>query len=157
MRNRTLLIAGLVALVLGLVGLAIGPSFPSGGPGRWWSGDWFWGHHAWMMGAPAEDHDEPAPDPIPGAETVEVRALDFGFEPSRIVVQAGEPINIRFTNEGFFFHDLTIPDLDFHVNARPGESVVGGLAELEPGEYGLYCTVPGHAEMGMVGVLVVEG
>ena len=109
-----------------------------------------------MMGAPTQGHDEPAPDPISGAETVDVAAFDFGFEPSRIVVQAGEPVNIRLTNEGSLFHDLTIPELGFHLNARPGESVVGGLANLEPGEYGLLCTVPGHAEMGMVGVLVVQ-
>lgn len=155
MRNRALLIAGLVALVVGLVGLAVGPSFPGSGP--WWSGDWFRGHHAWMMGAQAEGHDEPAPAPIPGAETVEVRAFDFGFEPNRIVVRAGEPVNIRLTNEGFFFHDLAIPDLDFHLDAERGESATGGLAELPAGEYGFFCSVPGHAEMGMVGVLVVEG
>ncbi len=149
MKNRTLLIVGVVALVLGLVGLAVGPV-----GARPWSGGWFWGHHAWMMGV--EDHDEPPPEPIPGAETVEVRAFDFGFDPDRIVVDAGTPLNIRLTNDGFFFHDLTIPELGFHLNARPGESVVGGLAELAPGEYRFECTVPGHAEMGMVGVLVVE-
>ncbi len=151
MRNRTLLIVAVAALVLGLAGLATGPT-----EGWRWPGDGFWGPHAWMMGAPAQGHDEPAPEPVAGAETIEVRAFDFGFEPARIVVPAGEAVNIRLTNEGFFFHDLTIPELDFHINARSGESVVGGLAELPPGEYRVECTVPGHAEMGMVGVLVVE-
>lgn len=156
MRNRTLLIVGLTALVLGLVGLATGPSPWPGGADGWWSGRWAWGPHAWMMGGQAVDHDEPSPDPIPEAETIDVVAYDFGFQPSRIVVQAGEAINIRLENEGFFFHDLTIPELDFHLNVQPGETVVGGLAELPPGEYRFECTVPMHAEMGMFGVLVVE-
>ena len=100
MRNRTLLIGGLIALVLGLVGLAVGPG---GGPSRWWSGDWFWGHHGWMMGAPTQGHDEPAPDPISGAETVRTALTDYRDSIQFLWDQA-----VRHINRGALSADLGI-------------------------------------------------
>lgn len=151
MHSRSLLIFGGVLVAAGLLGMSAAPN------GGWWeASSWNFPHGA-MMGWASGDHDEPTAEPVAGAPTIEVEAVDFGFGPTRIVIPAGEPVNVMLVNEGFFFHDLNIPDAGFHLSARPGGSETGGLAGLEPGEYEILCTVAGHSEAGMVGVLVVEG
>jgi uncharacterized cupredoxin-like copper-binding protein len=48
------------------------------------------------------------------------------------------------------------PDADRHfVLTEPGSGVVH-IKVHEPGEYVFYCTVPGHRELGMEGVLRVN-
>jgi len=37
-----------------------------------------------------------------------------------------------------------------------GDSVAGGLPDVEPGAYDFYCSVPGHARAGMTGTLVIN-
>ncbi len=93
--------------------------------------------------------------PIAGAPTVGVEATEFAFEPNRVVTDAGE-VNIALVNRGTMLHDLTIPALGVHLAAGRGETTTVGLSGLNRGEYPILCTVPGHAEAGMVGVLVVE-
>jgi len=110
----------------------------------------------WMLGSSGQDQREPTPPPIAGAETVEIRATQFRFDPDRIVVATGAPMNIRLTNDGVVFHDLSIPELGFHLSAQPGQEATGGLTVPTPGEFGFRCTVPGHADAGMVGTLIVE-
>lgn len=108
------------------------------------------------MGWSGLDPSTPAPPPIVGAETVEIRAIELSFHPDRIVVAAGESVNIRLINDGVVFHDLSIPELGFRLGVEPGQEVTGGLSVPPPGEYGFRCTVPGHADGGMIGALVVE-
>lgn len=52
---------------------------------------------------------------------------------------------------------LVIPDLDFHLHVQPGESAVGGLSALQAGTFEMLCTLPGHAQAGMRGELIVDG
>jgi uncharacterized cupredoxin-like copper-binding protein len=41
------------------------------------------------------------------------------------------------------------------LDAEAGDEVVGGLRLDEPGTYEFLCSVPGHAEAGMRGEIVV--
>lgn len=106
-----------------------------------------------MMGGRTERN---APPPEAGAEEVGVAGGEFFFEPDEIRLEAGEPAELAFRNRGMMFHTLTIGELDVDLRAAPGESLSGGMGDVEPGRYTFLCTVPGHAEAGMRGVLVVE-
>lgn len=148
MRGRVLLIGGLAAMVLGAVGMAAAPD-PTG--------EWFDHPHAGMMGRwSGSDRDGPSPPRISGAKQINVQAGEFVFDPSRIEIRADEPVNIRLVNRGALLHDLTVEGLAFQVSAVPGERATAGLEAAEPGSYRFLCTVPGHAEAGMVGTLVVK-
>lgn len=147
MRDRRLLVVGVVLVTAGLVGMSV-----AGGWGGWWSGM----HHGpmmgWFGGEPAT-RSNPA---ISGAPTLVVEAVDFAFELNRVEVATDQEFNLTLVNQGALLHDLTIPDLGIRVVARPGESTTVGVTAQPPGEYLMLCTVPGHAEAGMEGWLVVH-
>ena len=46
--------------------------------------------------------------------------------------------------------------VDIDVPARPGQTARLRFVLDEPGAYEVMCSIPGHAEAGMVGMLVVE-
>ena len=147
MRDRGLLWAGIALVVIGLLGGTLsGPGpfdvpWPMMGPG--------------MHGYGAPDD---GPGMITGAETVEVRAGEFEFSPAELAVVVGEPVNIELRNEGNLLHDVTIDELGLRVVAQPGETRVAGFVPDRAGTFTFYCSVPGHAQAGMVGTLwVVEG
>jgi uncharacterized cupredoxin-like copper-binding protein len=93
---------------------------------------------------------------IEGAETIEVIATDFAFEPDVITITAGEPVNIVLVNEGRVQHDIAGRDPQFLVHAAPGAEETGGLVVDDPGTYELICSIPGHERQGMTFTLNVE-
>lgn len=108
------------------------------------------GHMGWNRTAAA-----PAEPPVSGAPEVVVEAGDLWFDPVRIDIAAGPTTNLVLDNTGRAFHDLSIPDLDVHLEADPGETTSTALRSPEAGRYEFLCTVPGHAAGGMRGELVV--
>lgn len=90
------------------------------------------------------------------ARHVRVVARSLEFKPKEIVVQAGEEIAIVLSSEDGL-HDFTVDEFDAHVAAEVGRTSVGGFRAGEPGRYSFYCSVQGHREAGMTGILVVEG
>lgn len=123
-----------------------------------WGGasGWGWGgmgsHMRWGAGEVRGGADAP----VAGASTVVVTATELAFDPSVITIPAGQPVNLTLVNDGRVFHDLTVPALDLQLGAQPGEEVTGSVTVTERGRYELYCSVPGHAQGGMRGTLVVE-
>lgn len=91
-----------------------------------------------------------------GARHIEVRARSFAFEPNEIRVKAGENLAIVLVAADGV-HDFTIDELGAHVAAEARKTAIGGLRADEPGRYAFYCSVAGHREAGMQGVLVVDG
>ena len=78
----------------------------------------------------------------------------MAFDPDRIAVEAGQiPVTLR--NEGTVVHDFRVEQQPFLVEAQPGETATGTIT-LEPGTYEFYCSLPGHREAGMEGVLEVR-
>lgn len=147
MRNRTLLIAGLVLMLGSFVGASLTT------PG-WRSGASMRDHMAWMWGQTSENRSRPA---VPGAREVTVVADEFRFSPSRIKIPGGEPVNITLVNEGDSPHDLTISSLDFQLVAGPGSRSAGSMTLEHGDEVSFECTVPGHAQAGMTGVVATSG
>lgn len=148
-----------VTLVIGtvaLVGLLVGAV--AWGTGGEMGMGWGWsdhdrsmaGHMGWTSTAGSADA------PVPGATAVEVVATDLQFDPTSVTIAAGDPVNLTLVNDGLALHDLTIPALGFRLDADPGERASGSLTVDDPGTYAFECSVPGHADAGMRGTLVVH-
>jgi len=97
----------------------------------------------------------------PGASKIVIKAAPKGlaYTTDHVESQAGETL-LRFENPQTTPHDLDLED----ANGKPiaDMELIGGgyadvpIADLEPGEYTFYCSVPGHREAGMEGTLTVE-
>ena len=135
-------IAGGVALVALIATLGAGM-----GSGRWGSG----GH----MGSAGGSSDSSS-EPVAGAREIVVRAGDLWFKPERIEASTGAALNITVRNDGEVFHDFAIDELDLMIDVEAGDTVTAGLSDVEPGTYDFYCSVPGHAQAGMTGTLVID-
>jgi len=110
-------------------------------------------------------------------------ATDLAFSPNRLEVVTGQPVKITLTNEGALEHDFSIMEMphvgeihadndmggemmghdmssmeelpEIHMAAAPGGSSTIEFTPSTTGEYEFYCTVAGHKEAGMAGMLVV--
>ena len=92
-----------------------------------------------------------------GATHLAVVAQDARFTPRDVRVDAGTTIVLSFTNEDTGFHDWEVQGLaNVDAGARPGQTQRIRFRIDEPGRYPIICTVPGHAEAGMAGTLVVD-
>jgi plastocyanin len=88
---------------------------------------------------------------------VEVVARDLRFEPAEVTITAGQWVELRFVNEDPVVHDWMVEDIpNLDAPARPGQTSKLRFRIDEPGEYMVMCSLPGHAEAGMTGMLTVE-
>ena len=90
-----------------------------------------------------------------------VEAREYRFTLSRTVLKAG-PAIIQLADRGEDPHDFRLVELG-RVSARAAsvpETVPGAVTEwrgrLTRGRYKLYCTLPGHAKLGMRAVITVR-
>jgi uncharacterized cupredoxin-like copper-binding protein len=90
----------------------------------------------------------------PVSPRIEVTARDMAFEPDAIAVAAGQ-VEVVIHNDGSMLHDLRIEDQPFIIEAQAGETATSQVT-LEPGRYQLFCSIPGHRDAGMTGVLEVR-
>lgn len=93
-------------------------------------------------------------------ETVKVSSPADGtliFEPSKLTAKAGS-VTIDYDNPSPVDHSIAIEaggeTLDESEIAA--DATLTATADLEPGRFVYYCTVPGHREAGMVGDLTVK-
>jgi plastocyanin len=109
---------------------------------------------------PAGEGDPEEDQPSNGG-TLELTSPEPGdlvFDPGTLEADAGE-VTIDYTNPSEVPHNIAIEDGSETV--AQGETVTGGdvseaTAELEPGEYAFYCSIPSHRESGMEGTLTVK-
>lgn len=116
----------------------------------------------------------------PPPQTVEltVETTDFTYEPATIEVTAGQTVRLTLVNLGALEHDLSVMEIalqapaveqshdghvmemtttpDLHVSAQAGATGQVEFTPTQPGAYEFYCTVAGHKEAGMVGMLIVQ-
>ena len=109
-------------------------------------------------------------------------ATDLAFDTTRFEVTAGQPLKITLHNEGTLTHDFTVQEMphngkvmveemagsmehdmgsmsetpDIHMAASSGNNSSIAFTPSKAGEYPFFCTVAGHKEAGMVGVLIVK-
>jgi uncharacterized cupredoxin-like copper-binding protein len=167
-------IAGLIAVSSGLVlvvtlavSALVGPtvlanpttgaawSMGSGMMGTGHMGSGMVGMGPGMMGFGSSSPAAPA---IPSAPEVRVQAANFSFAPSEIRLPKGADVNLTFVNPANtgVVHDFTVPALGIHISANSGETQTVGLRGLAAGRYDAYCSVPGHADLGMRATVVVQ-
>lgn len=111
-----------------------------------------------------EPAGDPAPSGIPAATsaaagsvlgTIELEAFDLGFTPAKLTVDAPGRYAFVLKNTGQILHDLTFPAGERAV-ADAGESATVEV-DVPAGGLAFLCSVPGHAQAGMVGALAVAG
>lgn len=97
--------------------------------------------------------DIATPEPS-GDITIEM--IDVAFIPAEISIPANTDVRIVLPNAGAVVHNFNVDELGIHSeDAQPGQSAEV-VINAPPGEYRFYCSVPGHREAGMVGILRVQ-
>ncbi|HEX5579619.1 MAG TPA: multicopper oxidase domain-containing protein [Candidatus Limnocylindria bacterium] len=114
---------------------------------------------ALVLGAPGT---APSGEASPSASTpiaagpvgaIQVRAFDLGFEPAMVHVDAPGTYAVTFSNDGGVLHDLTFADGT--KIAAEAHSVASGEVTIPSGGLTFICSVPGHADGGMRGEVMV--
>ncbi len=140
----------LAALAIGTAAIRFAPAVRHADSGMTMAGS---------TGAMAEAHPEAAfsPAELAAARTVDVRASGLRFQPATVRAQPGEVLRLRLANGDSTEHDWTVPGLaGAHAHAAAGQVAEAVFRAPAAGEYPIVCTVPGHQQAGMVGVLHVE-
>ena len=119
-----------------------------------------------------------------GDPTLVIKATDqLKFQPARLTVKAGERVKIRLDNsKSMVIHDLTIDEIpasdvqarnaaahgheaalaasatkaSVHVAADAGRTAFVEFIADRPGTYAFYCSVTGHRQGGMEGIIIVD-
>jgi plastocyanin len=104
----------------------------------------------------------PAASSTPGATStpaggpageITITAFDLGFEPSTVTVGQPGTYTVTFVNDGGTFHDVTFADGT--VIGAEGHATATGEVTIGAEGLGFICSVPGHADGGMRGDVVV--
>jgi len=94
-----------------------------------------------------------------GVQRVAVAMHSFYFEPNRIVVHAGRPVDLTIHNRSIFVpHNFSIQDpaLQVDVDKWGLGAAHARFTAPAPGEYHFFCHVDSHGrKKGMTGTLVV--
>jgi len=121
---------------------------------------------ALLLAACGDDaSDDGAPPPSAPAEpgagaalTVEAHDIEFDSDAYRI---AAGPVDIEYQQKGTLPHSLVIEEADgaavdgFKLGVGDADAD-RGTVDLPPGDYVLYCDVPGHRGAGMEAELQVD-
>jgi len=98
-----------------------------------------------------------SPSPLPstpsGPVTIEIHAFDLGFEPAEVAVPAAGEYTVHFVNDGGIYHDLTFADGT--VIGAEAHETASGTVTIPAGGLAFHCSVPGHADAGMTGNVVI--
>lgn len=73
--------------------------------------------------------------------------------------EVGDTVRLTVVNGNAMLHDLTIDEFDVFSGELTGaeETATVEFVVQQPGEFNYYCSVPGHKQAGMQGVLRVAG
>ncbi len=106
--------------------------------------------------APANSPEQASASAAPAVKTFDVTGTPFKFEPNEMKVKKGDTVRINFKNmEGF--HDLTIADLNIKTKQiQAGQTDTVEFVADRAGTFDMMCSVPTHADKGMVGKFIVE-
>lgn len=85
---------------------------------------------------------------------VRVTTENLEFDPETIEANAGR-IAVFASNDDLFWHTFTIPELDVDLKLSAGSRRRTEF-DAAAGRYEFRCTIPGHTQAGMTGVLIVR-
>ncbi len=86
---------------------------------------------------------------------ITITAFDLGFEPTMVHVAEPGRYTVTFVNDGGTFHDVTFADGT--VIGADGRQSASGEVAIGPDGMSFICSVPGHADGGMRGEVMVDG
>ena len=99
----------------------------------------------------------PAVEGSGGTLKLSASPTQIAFDTRELTSEPGK-VTIDFSNPATIEHDVAIEKDGAEIAASPlianGKTTVS--ADLTPGSYTFLCTVPGHAEAGMQGTLIVR-
>ncbi len=87
--------------------------------------------------------------------TIELSAIDIAFEHPKVMVPAAGKYTVSLINKGAIGHDVTFAD-GTQVVAAAGETKTIEVTVPAAG-LSFICSVPGHADAGMTGEIMIEG
>ena len=92
-----------------------------------------------------------------GGGTVDISEVEFAIDPKDVTTKAGE-VTFAIANDGSIPHNL---EVEGNGIEEVSKTIEGGqktdlTVNLEPGEYEMYCAIPGHREQGMEGTVTVQ-
>jgi plastocyanin len=108
-------------------------------------------------GGKAKPEAEPAKGPG-GTLKLAANPTELAYEQTSLSSKPGK-VTIDFTNPATLEHDVAIEGPEgeeLATSALIGKGTASVSANLAPGTYHYFCTVPGHREAGMEGTLVVK-
>lgn len=97
-----------------------------------------------------EDEDTGAQE-----QSLEVEAFDNYYETETLLVEPGAEVTLSFSNGGGVVHSVTVPDLDFELEAQSGDTAESTFTAPDtPGTLDFYCKY--HPDE-MEGVISIGG
>lgn len=92
-----------------------------------------------------------------GAATIEATDA-LKWQPNTILAGPGDKITLTIRNNGNTVHTFVSPAMNVAQTDVPIQktSTVSFSAPSAPGAYQFWCNIPGHAEAGMVGQVIVQ-
>jgi len=121
---------------------------------------------SWTYPPPAAASAQPATaasgSPVPAGSgsvgatpgKISIEAFDLGFKPSMLSVPAAGTYPVEFHNTGSTLHDVTFAD-GTKVSAEGGKTATGTVT-IPAGGLAFICSIPGHADAGMKGDVMVS-
>ncbi len=92
-----------------------------------------------------------------GAATIQATDT-LKWQPNVILAKAGDKVTLTVQNSGNTAHTIVSPALSLNQTDLPIQktTTVSFTAPTAPGAYQYWCNIPGHAEAGMVGQVIVQ-
>jgi FtsP/CotA-like multicopper oxidase with cupredoxin domain len=87
--------------------------------------------------------------------TIELTLSEFAIKPASVTAAPGRVL-LRVQNKGSVAHNVSVKELGKKtVDLQPGTTAELDLGEVAAGHYTILCEIPGHADSGMTGMLMV--
>ena len=87
--------------------------------------------------------------------TIELTLSEFAIKPASVTAAPGRVV-LRVQNKGSVAHNVSVEELGKKtVDLQPGTTAELDLGEVAAGHYTILCEIPGHADSGMTGMLMV--
>jgi plastocyanin len=144
MRNRTAIVATLLALGLLATGCTVASSSAAAPPAT---------SSATPTGSPIPTSPAPAAD-VSGKSSFTIDTYDDFFSPNTLMGSAGQKLSLTIDNKGSAAHTFTIESENVDVTLMPGTSQTVTVTFPKSGSTQFVCRF--HESMGMVGQLQVQ-